>query len=178
NVLALETLESLFALTPETDIPENLIPQMSFLADYFLRNNNHAKAIRLIKTLLRSSTNTSQKFIFSSKLAVAYAQDGNAALSEKTINNLLVHGINVRDLFQLSYFFYEQGFWKKAIILLHQCVSLDPHYAEPYLLTGVIWADRKEYVKSLSYLHKGLDIDPSDNRFKIYIKNINLQAGH
>ncbi len=177
NTIALETLEGLFSFEKDMEIQEPLISQMSFLADWHLKINANARAIRVIKLLVRSEKRAPEKRILLCKLAVAYEKNGDVALADEIMRTLVREGTSQQDLFQLCYIFFDNGISGKTRTMLERCQAMDPQYLEPYLLLGVMLANEARYAESLAWLEKGLALAPADARFSGMIRDIQRKLG-
>lgn len=168
NTLALGTLESYFVREEKTPFPSFLLPQMPYMVDWLLQENENARAIQLIEKMLHSEITDQEKQVLLYKLAVAYYKNNEHERSEKIINSI-INSNTPLNFFQLGYTFYEKGQSGKAKELLKQCQAAFPSYKETYLLLGVILANEQKYSESIGWWEKGRTLDPADTRF---IKNI------
>ncbi len=76
-----------------------------------------------------------------------------------------------RALFRLAYRLDMAGYADDAIDLYERCRAIRPTFASVYLNLGVLYDDQEEYQAAIDCYNALLDIDPNNERAKLFLKD-------
>jgi len=173
NGLAIAFVTSFYNNHRSVKIPADLVPDLIIEVDRYVKDGV-PETLDLIQRISSCDISTDQRRELSYKLAAYHCRNGYNDECKQAVGSVLGPKRSPSTYVRLSSVLNNLGAEKAAVILLKECIGLYPRYKEPYLLMGVILANKGHYKEGIGFWQRGMLLDPADPRF---MANIN-EAKH